>query len=358
MTTLRDIVDGKDLSCASPIASHVGKHIQDPVGATKDVFKNLSQKRMDYDQAREEGRRQLAPVQTIIDHVSQLHGLEPGQSMPGVNDGELDEYGNPINMQQTPGAMNMNRPSVVGNQPGVAPGSQNQVVPPKLGQASPGSPTARNSPNPKGSSPQSMQQNPAAQSPKGSKSLPGAKGPGDAKVANPVKKAQNSSPGKDNSTNGRQIKIQVHASHDERYTDVSPVEAERSYSDLKFRGRITAASMPIGPGGAMGPSGVLPGNNPASGARVHAKGKKVKALDQTSQKVPGDTANELALNPKLSASKTIDMCAKCGTMHATGSKCKMEAKGSRHGAKKGWSTRGKGHLSKHEKLTHQGMIQE
>ena len=368
MPTIRDLVEGRDLQFASPLAEHVSKHTSDPVGATKDTFNKLSKAKMEYDLARQEAARNLAPVQTVIDHVSQLHGLKPGMPTPNADFGQpqpddgtemQDEMGNvipPGQRTQPGGNLAVNRPSQVGHQPGVAPMSEKQVVPPKLGMASPGNPNARNSPAPKGSNPQSAQFNPAAKSPKGNRSLPGAKGPGDAKVANRTKKAQQTT-GQDNSV-PRPVKVTVHAARSfPQGTTINDAEL-RSYADLKTR-RVKAATMPLAPGGALGPSSVMPSSNPATGKslkaktyrtphRTHlpgtkdlnAKGKpfpgvrKVKALDQLSDKMPGDTQHQVAFNPKFEASKTIDVCAKCGGMHAANGKC-MKAGGPGSGRRPG-----------------------
>jgi hypothetical protein len=155
MTTLRDIIDGKAIenipallaaTKASPLTNHVSRHVQDPVGATKDQFGKLQQKKLEYDMAREETQRNLAPVQSVISHLSTLHNLQPNQQpmldQNGQNPDEAqgyDENGNPINTQQQPGqTMNQSRPSLVGHQPGVAPGPSAQVVPPKMGVPKPG----------------------------------------------------------------------------------------------------------------------------------------------------------------------------------------------------------------------------
>src|ERR1700756_2457115 len=196
---------------ASPMAQHISQHMQDPVGATKDQFNKLQQTKLQYDQAREETQRNLAPVQSVIDHLSQMHGIQPGMPTPGMQPGssgmqdnpdanqEYDEFGNPINTQQTVGNMNQNRPSMVGHQPGVAPGDQQTVRPPKMGVPKPGqgNPTAGSGPQPGG------QANKNAAPPKGSGKMPGAKGPGDPKVANRTKKAQTNS--------SRQIKVHIAA---------------------------------------------------------------------------------------------------------------------------------------------------
>lgn len=251
MPTLRDMVDGKVLfgagamgmpgkpigkdtkvptqsksstsdvsdESASPMADHVSKHIQDPVGSTKDQFNKLQQSKADYDMTREETQRLLSPVQSVINHVSSIHNLQPNSGVSPLggdpnnpmasddpNAGQVDENGNPlppskaqagggagtvpVNMGQTVGKMNQSRPSLVGNQPGVSPGPQQSVVPPKNGMPQPGNA-------------QGNQYNKTAAPPKGNHSMPGAKGPGDPKVANKANKAQSNS--------GRAIKVHVSA---------------------------------------------------------------------------------------------------------------------------------------------------
>src|ERR1039458_6981246 len=246
MPNLREMIDGTTI-CAgapkaskpSPVAQHVSQQIQDPLGATKQDFETLQQKKLEYDQAREKTQRNLAPVQSVLDQAAQLHGLTVGnnqQNMPGTpslgqgmpgqpnaqDNPEVDEDGNPIppdqsglpsgqgqpgaqaglptgkpqpgngampqNMSQTVGKMNSNRPSQAGFQPGVAPGPAESVRPPKLGQAQPGKPQAQNAPNPQGN-----QYNKQAAPPKGNKKLPGAKGPGDPKVGDRKSTRLNSS---------------------------------------------------------------------------------------------------------------------------------------------------------------------
>lgn len=217
MPTLRAILDNTTITAAapkaikpSPVAQHVSDHVQDPFGATKEGFQKLQQKKLEYDLERENMQRQLAPVQSVIQHVSDMHGIQPGTGTPGMMNGQpgntdnpdVDEYGNPINMGQTPGQMNQNRPSQAGFKPGVAPGfSEKQVVPGKAGMASPGGPAARNAPRPNA---QGNTFNKMAAPPRGNRSMPGAKGPGDKKVANKGKQAQTNS--------SRQIKVHVTAS--------------------------------------------------------------------------------------------------------------------------------------------------
>ncbi len=358
MPTIRQLLEGKELSFASPLAQHVSTHMQDPVGATKDQFGKLQKAKLNYDLAREETQRNLAPVQSVITHLSQMHGLQPdmptpamGQAGQGANsmgdpqDGQVDENGNPIdpnedpnnpqppqNMDQTVGKMNQNRPSLAGHQPGVAPMMEKQVVPPKLGMASPGKPQARNSP-----APNPQQYNRQAAPPKGNRSLPGAKGPGDAKVANRSQKALSNSPGRKqqkDSERPRPIKVTVHAATSIPRNTVS-IEDSMGLASLKFRGEIKAnkGSAPIGPGGALGPSGVMPMAVPKTGQPIKSRG--MKALDELSDKV-SEPGHDVALNPVTSL--------------------KSKGHGTSHGAKKGWSTRGKGHLSATEKSAHHATL--
>lgn len=368
MPTIRELLDGKELSfAASPLAKHVSTHMQDPVGATKDQFGKLQDAKLKYDLAREETQRNLAPVQSVITHLSQMHGLQPDMPTPALGGGqpnsmggvdpndpnapppeELDENGQPIgkqqlgpdippNMDQTVGKMNMNRPTMVGHQPGVAPMMEKQVVPPKLGMASPGKPQARNSPAPNAT--QGNTYNHQAAPPKGNRSVPGAKGPGDAKVANRTKKAFGKSQGTKNELDQRRpIKVTVHASASPLRT--VGIAESLGLASLKFRAsvRAQASSMPIGPGGALGPSSVMPGNVPATGQPIKAK-RKVHALDELSDKVTNDPSHDVAYNPA-----------------GSGQGMKGKGHGTSHGAKKGWSTRGKGHLSATEKAAHHKLL--
>jgi hypothetical protein len=404
MPTILDLIEGRELSfasqpaskpvskSASPLTTHVSTHMQDPVGATKDQFGELQQAKLQYDMAREKTQRNLAPVQSVITHLSQMHGIDPNMPTPAMGMGsqpnsmggpadpndpnaQVDEDGNPIppqggggpqlgpdippggkapqppiggrasavpppqNMNQSPGAMQQNRPSLVGHQPGVAPMSDKQVVPPKLGMAQPGKPNVP--PNP-----QQNQFNKQAAPPKGNKSMPGAKGPGDPKVANRTKKAFGKSNGTKNEQDQRRpVKVTVHASASP--LRITSVHDCRGLASLKFHASITAGagsggSAPIGPGGALGPSGVMPGSVPATGQPIHSSRRKVHALDELSQKEPGDTAHQSTYNPVESGQGAKGLEAK--------------GRGNSHGAKKGWSTRGKGHLSKNEKAAHYGTL--
>lgn len=269
MPTLRDIIDNRTIIAAapkaskpSPVAQHIADHVQDPFSATKDGFSDLQQKRNEYDMSREKMQRNLAPVQSVIDHAALMHGLTVGSGMsnpmPGTppmgtagvdpndpnadpnamqDDPDMGGQGVPQNMGQQPGnKMNQARPSVVGNQPGVAPGPQQSVRPPKLGMAQPGKPKAGiPQPGVNKSNPQNMQYNKQAAPPKGNKSLPGAKGPGDPKNAAKNKKAQDG-------TTGRQIKVNVSAFAERQ-------ESQFGFGMLKAGGVTSSASSIIKAGG-------------------------------------------------------------------------------------------------------------
>lgn len=333
----------------SGMAKHISDHLQDTVGATKEGFEGLTNAKLQYDQQRESMQRNLAPVQSVIDHVSQMHNLDPrfGQGTPGMMPGQqspdntgvpglpggqgngedenqaFDENGNPINMSQTVGKMNQSRPSQAGFQPGVAPGDGQTVRPPKMGQAQPGKPTAGNSPQPRGSG--NQQFGPSAAPPKGAGKLPGAKGPGDPKVANKVKKAQNNSSGSGKSIGkGGGVNVTVHAA------EVNVIEGARNRL-AAHGGMEVLRTLSCGP----------------------------EALrDKVS-----DPGKEIAYNPKMSAGK-MKMCKACGEMHAEGkcmkgksptkgsSKPAFDAAGTSKGAKHRNSTRGQRNLSKKEKAAH------
>ena len=152
---------------AKNMADHVANHVQDPLGSTKEMFDNLQDKNLQYETAKEEAKRQLLPVKQVIQHVEQTHNLNPDEQMgwtdpntgmpmngmmpgatPGAPMGPMAKQpgmqppgmgpGIPPNMAQTPGQMNMNRPSQAGFAPGTAPGQQTQVRPGKMGQPQPG----------------------------------------------------------------------------------------------------------------------------------------------------------------------------------------------------------------------------
>ena len=326
---------------ASPIAQHVSNHMQDPVGSTKEGFEGLQQAKLQYDQQRETMQRNLAPVQSVINHVSQMHNLQPNQDqmtqdpnnpgmtgqpgqpgMGGPNEDEqeaYDENGNPINMGQTVGKMNQSRPSMAGHQPGVAPGDGQTVRPPKMGMTTPGGKPAQNSMQPKSAGGQ--QYNPAAKPPKGNRSLPGAKGPGDPKVANRTKKAQDQS-------SSRGIKVEVHAigSIEASSATFHNLESSIGLGMLKTPSRIKALAS------GLGDKSSEPGTELSYNPVMRSKGKKVA---------------------KMRTGK-MTMCKACGQMHAEG-KC-MKAAGTSKGAKHRAATIGQKHLSPKEKKAHwEGM---
>jgi hypothetical protein len=451
MPTLRDMIDNNTIFAGapaakkpSPVAEHVANHIKDPLGSTKEDFTDLTDKRLAYDSARSKAQMNLAPVQSVIDHASMLHGLTiprggtpmpgtPGMdtAQPGAQDNpELDENGNPIppgqngmpptagqpgqngstpngpgaligktmpgngnspkNMSQTVGKMNSNRPSLAGQQPGVSPGPQESVRPPKLGMAQPGKPSASVAPNPQGN-----MYNKQAAPPKGNKSLPGAKGPGDPKVANKTKKAQEKS--------GREIKVHVTASAIPRDIVAGATNRLETHFGIEKlhafgmgKGGGTPTNTPTMPHKAGAPTSAGP-------TRVNINSKRVKAgpsslSDKVSTKE--DSQNEVAYNPVMRGSGKCRTCGKkisaciCkleaggpgsgrrpgGNTPRTGAEAyqqanpeeaketalrnqdalnraatklgNMKSRGHALGAKKGWSTRGKGHLSKVEKTAH------
>jgi hypothetical protein len=339
--TLRSIIDGTTIFAAapkaknpSPIAKHIADHMQDPLGATKEVFQDLQEKKLAYDNARENAQRSLAPVKSTLDHVSQMHGIQPGMATPGLDQGpmgmgqnpddpdQLDENGNPLNMSQQPGGPNgMQRPSQQGFAPGVAPGPQEGVRPAKMGQAAPGGKPASNA----GAGPT----NKMAAKPKGNKSLPGAKGPGDKKVANKTNKAQDSS--------SRQIKVNVTASEVRNGIlagSSSRLETQLGFSTLKFGGVHSSVNSVIPKGGdrnlqsngPMGGPGMSNAPGPQGGPGM--TGKPLQAGPAQLSDKATDPGDEVAMNPVI------------------------RSKGHSKGAKKGWSIRNKGHVSGKEKQAH------
>jgi len=137
----------------SPLAQHISQHMQDPLGATKKTFGNLTKTSLAYKQAQEEAKRQLIPAMSVLQHVSNAHQLQP--TMPGMDPNNPDQsmgYQDPNNpnMQQQPGNQQMQNPqnsrlmpgqspAIPGGAPGAAGvGSQKSVVPPKMGVPSPG----------------------------------------------------------------------------------------------------------------------------------------------------------------------------------------------------------------------------
>lgn len=184
---------------AKNMAEHVGNHVQDPLGSTKDMFDDLQQKNLAYEQSKDEARRQLLPVKQVIQHVEQTHNLNPDEQMGwtdpntgqpiqnGMPPGLAPQAGSPMgplaqqpgmnkapippNMAQTPGAMNTNRPSQAGFAPGVAPAQQQQVRPGKMGQPTPGQSNGTGPGNPSNEDPKTGTARPANKARNGGKKV-------------------------------------------------------------------------------------------------------------------------------------------------------------------------------------------
>lgn len=286
MPTLRQIVDGRTLLAQSPVAKkpsadpldtsrppgksspagdHVATHIQDPYGATKDQLDELNQAKMDYELKKQNAVMKLRPVEQVVQGIKNMHRLDtPDGSAPALGTGmenpdlaqagnfgpqtpqdgtggQIDPAtGNPYNMSQTPGQMNMTRPSQAGFQPGVSPGPAESVRPAKMGVPQPGqgSPAGRAAMpsgwGNTGSNPQGNTFNPSAPKPAGAQQLPGAKGPGDPKVQNAVKKAQGGGGGNNGKSGGnRPIKIQVHADSKTPSGAPTPLSAAMGVANLR-----------------------------------------------------------------------------------------------------------------------------
>lgn len=123
---------------ASPLARHVSNHIQDPVGATKESLSNLTEKKLVYEQAKQDLSRQLAPVKSIIQNIEQEHDLNqngiPDElennpdlnpaargGGPGMANRFAPDNGVPPNMAKEPGKENMMMPNPGMNMPGAGP---------------------------------------------------------------------------------------------------------------------------------------------------------------------------------------------------------------------------------------------
>lgn len=358
--------NGNGKGSPSPLAKHISDHLQDTVGATKEGFTKLQDAKTQYDMQREEMQRNLAPVQSVLDHVSQLHNLDttpgaqidplapyqdpnqmggPGSNAPGSQDAAqgYDKDGNPVNMNQTVGKMNQSRPSLVGHQPGVAPGPAQSVVPGKKGLPQPGQ---GNSAGRAGMPSQpNAQFGPQAAPPKGNRSMPGAKGPGDPKVANKTNKAQNNS--------SRQIKVHVSAA------SAIPVIKASSTIETQF-GIAMLRSTSIkagGPGsgrhaehgtfaktGKAGESTYYKGGK-GTVVRVHEPNNPGKAT-RVFESIPGETHSETQIYKNYTsggASQGNDFSDFMQQRYG------IKASGTMKGGKKGWSTRGKGTVSPKEK---------
>lgn len=167
--------DNEDLEQADPkgMAKHVASNITDPLEQTKEGFEGLTNAKLNYEAQKEKMRRQLLPVQSVIQHVNQLHQLQDQYGThpvdPNVqNDANMgyqeERQGVPPNMQQTPGMMQQSNPNRNVSYPGAGP----KIPTPPMG-AQPAQPQSKGvAPKPKG----------AGQAfPKANKK-PGAKAPG------------------------------------------------------------------------------------------------------------------------------------------------------------------------------------
>ena len=122
----------------SPMAQQVSNTMQDPVGATKKTFGTLAKKKMEYDLAKEEAMRELAPVQSVLDHVSQMHdlnknGIPDEMENPDQQFGGPKMPGDPLMQKAAPGKMNPAMPGGAPSYPGVGP----RVGQPGLGKSMP-----------------------------------------------------------------------------------------------------------------------------------------------------------------------------------------------------------------------------
>jgi hypothetical protein len=377
MPTLRSMIDNTTIFAGapkaikpSPAAQHVADHMNDPLGATKEGFSKLTQSKLEYDQQREEMQRQLSMPQAVINHVSQVHGLQPNsgamneQGQPGMmgqpnpdDPDAVDENGNPLPPGgggqsampgQMPGAMpkgaagapltsvgQNSRPPLAG-QPGQAPGPAQSTMPPKLGVPQPG----KQGMTPKGSP---MGQPKVAAKPKGAgQSFP--KAPGSGKVASKNNKAQNNS--------ARQIKVHVTASTGNAILSGGSKNIESHMGMESLRSSSVHAG---GPGSGRHPGGGVRTKRVKdmfkdygkSGTTVRAprgahtlpnwdrdwtpKKEEMEAgLDALNEKST-DTGNEESYNPVVRAGDK--KCENCGKFHAEG-KC-MKAGGPGSGRKSG-----------------------
>lgn len=160
---------GSAKSQGTALATHVSNHLQDPIGTTKEGFDELQQKKLEYDMAKENMSRELAPVQSVIDHVSQMHDLnkngipdeledpndpnapmQKGNSMMQGDQGmgyhgpnnAGQPGGMPQNMQQQPGRMQQGAPGKAVSYPGAGP----KIPGAPAQQAKPEAPAAKAAP--------------------------------------------------------------------------------------------------------------------------------------------------------------------------------------------------------------------
>lgn len=313
MPNLRDMLDANTIYAGppvaknpSPAAKHVTDHMDDPMGSTKEGFTDLTQKKLQYDTARENMQRQLSMPQAVINHVSQVHGLQPNTGMmneqgtPGMGNpddpnAQTDDQGNPLPQGAqggmpgsmpgaaptgTPGMMpkpvgTNSRPPLAG-QPGQAPGPAQSAMPPKLGVPSPG----KQGMTPKGSP---MGQPKVAAKPAGAgKAMP--KAPGSGAVQNRAKKAQDNS--------ARQIKVHVTASSGNEILQGSSQNIHSHSGMETLRSGSVAAGL--------------------------------AAINEKST----ETGNESAYNPVVRAGDTY--CKECNKFHPKGKHIKAGSRGSGH----------------------------
>ena len=146
--TLRSMIDGPyplaGIKGASPMAKQVSEHVQDPVGATKEGFEELNEKQLEYELAKQNMARQLAPVKSVIQHVENTHGLNEDEEM-GYQDPNMMDPNMPPNMQQQPGMMQQNNPAMNKTGPGFgpklnAPSTWKMATPQPMGKMQPGQP--------------------------------------------------------------------------------------------------------------------------------------------------------------------------------------------------------------------------
>lgn len=228
-TTLRRMIDHGQIAAASPLAQHVAQHLEDPLGSTKEDFEDLTKKRLDYEVAKENARRKLLPVQSVLDHVNQVHQLDgipnpadpDDPDNPDMEQGATALPGVPGNMQQVPGRQQMNKPAgMTPTRPGVGP---------RVPLANPRGPRVP------GSVPgQSARPTEAVRPPKMGMPQPGQARPGQVAgnpSARPKPKAKTAA-GKP----GQKIKVEVHSSA-RKFVRRNSLEAGVARSSLRFDGQ-------------------------------------------------------------------------------------------------------------------------
>lgn len=152
--------DNDDTKQADPkgMATHISKHMTDPLEETKEGFEGLTNAKLNYEMEKEKMRRQLLPVQSVIQHVNQLHQLQdqygttpvdPNQNQDPNMGYQEERQGVPPNMQQQPGMMQQSNPNRNSSYPGAGP----KIPTPPMG-AQPGQPQSKGTaPKPPGGKP-------------------------------------------------------------------------------------------------------------------------------------------------------------------------------------------------------------